>query len=119
VKTRIEELRIGDRVCTVEDLDHDEFLTALQKSSVYLRTPITDGVASSVLEALVLGVPVVACENGTRPAGVVTYPAEDHNQLAEKLLYVISHRAEIIRSTPTVDVPDTLTQELQLLTARG
>ena len=77
----------------VDDLDHDAFLTALQRSTLYLRTPITDGVASSVLESLALGVPVVACENGTRPTGVLTYTADDPEEMAAQIEHVIVNRA--------------------------
>jgi glycosyltransferase involved in cell wall biosynthesis len=117
VQQRLAHHRLAERVCTIEDLDHDQFLTALQRSTVYLRTPITDGVASSVLEAMALGVPVVACENGTRPAGVITYAAEDPEQMADKLEYVIANRATILAALPHVDVPDTLAEELKLLTS--
>jgi len=108
---------IQDRVCFVDDLDHDAFLTALQRSALYLRTPITDGVASSVLESMALGVPVVACENGTRPPGVVTYPATDSERMAAIVDHVIAHRAEVLSSMEARDVPDTVTDEVAVLTA--
>ena len=119
VQERIRRHRLEEHICAIEDLDHDAFLTALRKSSLYLRTPITDGVASSVLEALVLGVPVVACENGTRPQGVVTYPAEDPEQMADRLDYVIAHRRTVVDSIQQMDVADTLEQELALLTSHA
>src|SRR5262249_48122981 len=60
-------------VLLLGNLPHDEFLTLLSRCYGYLRTPACDGVSSSVLESLALGVPVVASENGRRPPGVVTY----------------------------------------------
>jgi glycosyltransferase involved in cell wall biosynthesis len=119
VEARIEALGLADRLCILEDLDHDAFLTALRRSAVYLRTPITDGVASSVLESLALGVPVVACENGTRPAGVVTYPAEDSASLADAVAYVLDHRDEVVRSIAAMEVDDTVADEVRLLTQCG
>jgi glycosyltransferase involved in cell wall biosynthesis len=116
VQDRVRQHRLEDHVCLVDDLDHDAFLTTLQRSTLYLRTPITDGVASSVLEALVLGVPVVACENGTRPPGVVTYPAEDHEQMADLVEFVIANRAQVIAEMGRFDIPDTLADEIALLT---
>ena len=106
---------VADRVCFVDDLDHDAFLTALQRSALYLRTPITDGVASSVLESLALGVPVVACENGTRPPGVITYPAED----AVAMAAAVERTLDTKDAAPTVagDLPDTVADELVLLTS--
>lgn len=118
VQARIRHHGLDDHICSLEDLDHDAFLTTLRRSTLYLRTHIADGVASSVLESLVLGVPVVACENGTRPRGVLTYPAEDYEQMAQRVEYVIENRAKIVEALDTIDVPDTLAEEIALLTAR-
>jgi glycosyltransferase involved in cell wall biosynthesis len=108
---------LGERICFVDDLDHDAFLTAMQQMALYLRTPITDGVASSVLEALALRVPVVACENGTRPAGVLTYPAEDAAAMAEAVTRVLAHRERAVAGLAAVSLPDTVMDEVRLLTA--
>jgi glycosyltransferase involved in cell wall biosynthesis len=108
--------RLEDRICFVDDLDHDAFLAALRRSSMYLRTPITDGVASSVLEALVLRVPVVASENGTRPPGVVTYPAAEAERMASAVEFVCNNRSTVIANMPVVDVEDTVQREVDLLT---
>jgi glycosyltransferase involved in cell wall biosynthesis len=108
---------IAPRICLLDDLDHDAFLTVLQRSTLYLRTPITDGVASSVLEALTLGIPVVACENGNRPPGVITYPATDAARLAVAVEQVIEHRAEVVGSLNQSDVPDTVADEVAILTS--
>ena len=116
VQARIEAHGLKDRILLVEDLDHDAFLTALTRSSLYLRTPITDGVASSVLEALALRVPVVASENGTRPDGIITYPAEDADSLAAAVEYVLAHREDIVSTMPQFNIDDTLADEIALLT---
>ena len=116
VQARIEAAGLAERICFIEDLDHDAFLTALTKSALYLRTPITDGVASSVLEALALRIPVVACENGTRPKGVITYQAEDAAAMAEKVEHVLNNRAAVIAGMQHLDVVDTLADEVALLT---
>jgi glycosyltransferase involved in cell wall biosynthesis len=117
VQARIEARGVADRICLVEDLDHDAFLTAMTRSAMYLRTPITDGVASSVLEALALRVPVVASENGTRPPGVITYPAEDPDRMASAVEQVLSHRADIAADMKQFDAVDTLADEVTLLTS--
>ena len=70
------------------NLNHDEFLSLLSRCFVYLRTPECDGVAASVLESLALKIPVVASENGRRPAGVVTYRDTDAADIVEKLRFV-------------------------------
>jgi glycosyltransferase involved in cell wall biosynthesis len=117
VQERIAAHGLTQSICFIEDLDHDAFLTALTRSALYVRTPITDGVASSVLEALALGVPVVACENGTRPAGVLTYPVEDSARLAQLLLDALDNRAALVAGIAHVPLPDTLPLEVQILTS--
>jgi glycosyltransferase involved in cell wall biosynthesis len=116
VQARIQRHRIADRICFVEDLDHDAFLTVLTRSTLYLRTPITDGVASSVLESLALGVPVVACENGTRPRGVITYPATDPAAMAAAVEDTIVRRDAIVATLAAEPLPDTLSDEVAILT---
>ena len=116
VQRRIERLGVADRLLVVDDLPHEAFLQALGRSTVYLRTHISDGVCSSVMEALALGVPVVATENNTRPAGVITYPAEDPGALARCLMDVVARRHEIVATMERPQVRDTLAAEAQLLT---
>jgi hypothetical protein len=60
---------IEDVVCSQGSVPHDVFLTMLSRSLAYIRTPVTDGICSSVLESLKLKVPVLGAENGARPAG--------------------------------------------------
>ena len=114
---RIARHHLDPRICIVDDLDHDQFLTALSRSAIYVRTPTSDGVSSSVLEALSLGVPVVAAENGTRPASVITYPAKDAVSLAETIDRVLFARAEFTAAILRPVVPDTLSDEARVLTA--
>ena len=84
------------------NLTHDQFLTLLSRSFIFLRTPACDGVCASVLESIVLGIPVVASENGRRPPGVVTYEDTDAADMCAKLTFVAQHYSEIkegLRST--------------------
>ena len=78
------------------NLNHDEFLTLLLRCTLKLRTPACDGVSASVLESLALGVPVVASENGRRPAGVITYAEMDAADMCRQLEYVI-HNFDAIK----------------------
>lgn len=84
-----------EKLLLLGNLTHDRFLTLLGRCAIYLRTPACDGVAASVLESMALGVPVVASENGRRPAGVVAYCETDANDMAQKLSYVLDHLAEV------------------------
>ena len=72
---------------------------------MYLRTPACDGVAASVLESLALGVPVVASENGRRPAGVVTYSDISSADMVGKLQFVREHYDEV-KAALTFDMSD-------------
>jgi len=87
------------------NLDHDQFLTLLSRCTLYLRTPACDGVAASVLESLALRVPVVASENGRRPAGVVMYADTDASDMVEKLVDV-TRRLDDIKSSLHVEAAD-------------
>ncbi len=107
---------IGEHVHFVGDQDHDHFLTILRKSVFYLRTPVKDGVSTSVLEALYWGVPVVAAENGTRPEGVITYENKNIPDMVEKMKYVIEHAEEVRKNLVRPHVDDTLSKEIKLLT---
>jgi glycosyltransferase involved in cell wall biosynthesis len=117
-RAEIDRAGIGSQVLMVEDLDHPTFLAALRRASLYLRSHLSDGVCSSVLESLALGVPVVASENHTRPPGVVRYPATDPQALANALEDVIVHRSRIVEELAAPEVVDTLRVEVDLLTGR-
>jgi glycosyltransferase involved in cell wall biosynthesis len=117
VQARVARLGIAGRICVIPDLGHDEFRVALTRSALYLRTPTSDGVASSVLESLAFRVPVVAAENHNRPPGVVTYRADDAEDMATVLERVIASRAEVIAAIPATEIADTLTSEVRLLLA--
>ena len=76
------------------NLPHDEFLTLLKRSSAYVRTPACDGVSASVLESLALGVPVLASQNGHRPAQAMTYREGDAMDLCAKLFSVTEQQKD-------------------------
>ncbi|MDH5551588.1 MAG: glycosyltransferase, partial [Gemmatimonadota bacterium] len=55
------ELGIANRVHFAGDLPHGQFLATMREVDLCIRTHTRDGVSSSVLEALALGTPVLAC----------------------------------------------------------
>jgi hypothetical protein len=61
----------------------------------------------------------VACENGTRPPGVLTYPVTDAAELAALLARTLEDRQNVVAGLAAVPLPDTLTPEIAVLTAEG
>ena len=112
---QLKELESKGAILSAEDLNHDEFITLMGKCDLYLRTPVSDGIASSVLEALCQNVPVVASENGRRPESVVTYKADDANDLRLKALEVLAdielYKEKIVRPS----IRDTVADEIERL----
>lgn len=111
----IKKLESLGRVLTVCNLDHDQFMNLLEKTDIYLRTPISDGVASSVLEALSQKVPVVASENYRRPESVLTYHADDVDDLIQKMDYVLANIKQVKKEIVIPKIKDTVRDELELL----
>jgi glycosyltransferase involved in cell wall biosynthesis len=115
VQQSLQQKHLESSVLIPGNLPHAQFLTAVQRSDVFVRTHLRDGVCTSVLEALSLGVPVVAAEDGQRPPSVVTYAPGDGRDLAVKLETVLadlpSARERVLR--PGAD--NNLEREVALL----
>ncbi len=99
-------------VLTTGEVGRDEFLTLMSMSHIYVRTPLTDGVCSSVLEALYMQVPVVAADNGTRPPGVVTYNGSSIEDMVSTIDRAIEDREQLKESIgkQAPQVEDTVAQ---------
>jgi len=66
-----------DHILLCGDLSHQVTLRAIGQAALFLRTTLYDGDAISVREALHLGTPVIATDNGMRPEGVYLIPRGD------------------------------------------
>ena len=97
------------------NLAHAEFLTAVQRSDVFIRTHLRDGVCTSVLEALQLGVPVVASEDGLRPPSVVKFAPGDARDLTRKTLGVLEDLEGARRAVQRPEVHNHLDEEIAVL----
>jgi glycosyltransferase involved in cell wall biosynthesis len=111
----LEQRHLTDNVLFTGDLERNEFLTLLARADLCIRTPERDGVSSSVLEALALGVPVVAAANSLRPPQVHCYPATDSAQLAQVVCRVLEMSPGDRRPEPP-EIADTVETEIALLT---
>ena len=93
-------------VCITGSVSHDAFLTMLTKSLACIRTPMTDGVSSSVLESLGLGIPVLGSDNGTRPAGVELWRQEDPESLLKLMAEAVEDRPAMAARMPRFSADD-------------
>ena len=70
-----------DHILMCGDVPHAVTLRAIAESDILLRTTLYDGDAISIREALYLQTPVIATDNGMRPAGVHLIPIGDTDAL--------------------------------------
>ena len=75
LRSRIEGSGYGAHIRLCGDVEHGVTLQAIESCDVFLRTTLYDGDSISVREALQLGVPVIATDNGMRPTGCDLMPA--------------------------------------------
>lgn len=73
---------VAHAVAILGDVPRPYTLTAISRAALLWRSTLYDGDAISIREALHLGTPVVASDNGMRPAGVHLFPIGDHLALA-------------------------------------
>ena len=85
-----------DHVLLAGDVPHDVTLRAIAESDLMLRTTLYDGDAVSVREALHLGTPVIATDNGMRPPGVRLIPTQDAEALDTAIQEALNHRRSAI-----------------------
>ena len=114
-KALAEELGVLEKIHYAGDLDHDTFLSIVSRSDIFLRTPIRDGISSSVLEALALNVPVVASENQRRPESTITYNHEDISDMVRVLSETIDNLPAVKNSIVKPEIRDTVAHEVAVL----
>jgi glycogen synthase len=90
---QIAALPYSEHVLLAGDVPHDVTLRAVVESRALLRTTLYDGDAISVREALYLGTPVIATDNGMRPEGVELIPIGDTGALVHAILRILSGEA--------------------------
>jgi glycosyltransferase involved in cell wall biosynthesis len=106
IRTFFRDQGLEQAVCVTGSVGHDVFLTMLTHSLACIRTPLTDGVSSSVMEALGLGVPVLGSDNGTRPEGVELWRPEDPESLLKLMTEAVSNRKAMVARIPQITVED-------------
>jgi len=67
----------AEHILLCGDVPHADTMRAISRAHLMLRTTLYDGDAVSVREALHLGTPVIASDNGMRPVGVQLVPKSE------------------------------------------
>jgi glycosyltransferase involved in cell wall biosynthesis len=119
VRRSLRQMELESSVLMPGNLPHAQFLTAVQRSDVFVRTHLRDGVCASVLEALNLGVPVVAAEDGLRPPSVVTYAPGDGRDLAAKLESLLGDLPGARGRVQRPDLDSHLDREVDVMLSAG
>lgn len=86
VETAVASCSDPSRIHIAGNVDHAITLHLIERSDMLLRTTLFDGDAISVREALFLGTPVIATNNGMRPAGVHLIPVGDREELIRAVI---------------------------------
>jgi glycosyltransferase involved in cell wall biosynthesis len=89
-----------EHVLLCGDIPHQAALRAIERSDLFLRTTLYDGDSISVREALHLGVPVIATDNGMRPEGVRLVTRSDIEQLERAVVACLQLPCNSIPPSP-------------------
>jgi glycosyltransferase involved in cell wall biosynthesis len=90
LRARIASTPYRDHVLLYGDMPHAVTLRATLECDLLLRTTRYDGDSVSVREALYIGTPVIATDNGMRPEGVHLIPPPDAGRLCDAVCEVLS-----------------------------
>lgn len=93
LRSHIQSKPYAEDVLLCGDLPHPVTLAAIARSDLFLRTTLFDGDSISVREALHLGTPVVATDNGMRPEGVVLIPPSSAAALCDAIVEQLERSA--------------------------
>ncbi|MFT3746020.1 MAG: glycosyltransferase family 4 protein [Pyrinomonadaceae bacterium] len=102
----------ADRILVAGNVEHTVTLNLIDRADILLRTTLFDGDAISVREALFLGTPVIATQNGMRPEGTYLIEIGDEETFV-RLVREISSRTKA-KGIPGADEVDNISQVLDL-----
>jgi glycosyltransferase involved in cell wall biosynthesis len=106
---RIHEMGLEENVLMLGDVNHDTCLALMSASDVFVRPTLEDGDSISVREALALGVPVVASDIGTRPAGAILFQRGDVGEMLSKVELAMSSKRD-----PRVPAADCMNRFMEI-----
>jgi glycogen synthase len=88
----VESPDLGPSLLVTGALPHPVALALMRRMNVFVRPTYFDGDASSVREALALGVPVVASDTDFRPEGVVLFRRGCVDDLTDKIVHTLGQQ---------------------------
>jgi len=100
LRSKIESSPFAAHVMLCGDVPHAMTLKVIAEADVLLRTTHYDGDSIAVREALDLGTPVVATDNGQRPEGVVLIPRSSVAALVAAVESVLADSHQMHRLLP-------------------
>ncbi len=114
LRRRIAAAPYAEHVLLAGDVPHPVTLRAIAEADAFLRTTHYDGDSVAVREALHLGTPVIATDNGMRPDGVILIPARDKQALVGQVadLPANGHRLSAPPDESNIEAVLDLYQEL-------
>ena len=112
LRARIAATPYSDRIVLYGDMPHALTLRATEECDLLLRTTLYDGDSISVREALYIGTPVIATDNGMRPAGVHLVPPSDPARLLDAVCDLLSRQRS--RRVPGGDGQENIRAVIQL-----
>jgi len=93
VRARIQSKPYAEHILLCGDIPHTVTLRAIAESDLFLRTTLYDGDSISVREALLIGTPVIATDNGMRPDGTNLIPRSDPEALRRTIEQILAQGA--------------------------
>jgi glycosyltransferase involved in cell wall biosynthesis len=114
VERQLERAGVRERVLIVFGR---ALIPALRANATFLRPTRADGDAVSIREAISAGVPVVASDVVERPAGVLTFPVGDSDELCAALRGLLRRRTALPRGGTPAPQPSAGTSFLEGLIA--
>jgi len=90
LRSRIRGKPYAQHILLYGDMPHAVTIRATLDCDALLRTTLYDGDSVSVREALYLGTPVIATDNGLRPPGVMLIPRSNPARLLEAICGLLS-----------------------------
>ena len=92
LRNRIAAKPYAEHVLLYGDMPHAATLRVMLECEALLRTTLFDGDSVAVREALCIGTPVIASDNGMRPAGVRLIPVSNREGLREAIFETLADR---------------------------